>query len=220
MTTLLMNFAAPMQSWGTRSRFTHRDTGREPSKSGVIGLLCAALGRPRAEPLHDLAALRLGVRVDQEGDVRRDFHTAGQGGIWKVSGGVKKDIVVSDRYYLSDARFLVGLEGDPALLEELDAALRAPAWFLFFGRKSFMPAERVWLDDGLVEAPLMDALREYRWLGSGKPPARLRVVVDDPVGSLTANDLPLSFDPPRFLPRRVSQNYIDNPAAQSEEVMG
>ena len=53
MTVLLMRLAGPMQSWGTRSRFGNRDTGLEPSRSGVIGLLCAALGRPRAEPLDD-----------------------------------------------------------------------------------------------------------------------------------------------------------------------
>ncbi|MCZ9342329.1 CRISPR-associated protein Cas5, partial [Streptomyces sp. TRM76130] len=27
-----------MQSWGTRSQFTSRDTATEPTKSGVVGL--------------------------------------------------------------------------------------------------------------------------------------------------------------------------------------
>ena len=49
MSTLLLRLAGPMQSWGTQSRFTIRDSGLEPSKSGVIGLLCAALGKPRTE---------------------------------------------------------------------------------------------------------------------------------------------------------------------------
>ena len=53
MSVLLMRLAGPMQSWGTRSRFSNRDTGLEPSRSGVIGLLCAALGRPREESLDD-----------------------------------------------------------------------------------------------------------------------------------------------------------------------
>ena len=47
MSVLLLRLAAPMQSWGTTSRFIHRDTGLEPSKSGIIGLLCAGPG-PRA----------------------------------------------------------------------------------------------------------------------------------------------------------------------------
>src|SRR5260370_17357943 len=79
MGTLLLRLAAPMQSWGTQSRFVVRDTGLEPSKSGVIGLLCAALGRPREAPMEDLARLRMGVRVDRGGVMQTDYHTAGGG---------------------------------------------------------------------------------------------------------------------------------------------
>ena len=32
---------------GPKACFSHRDTDLEPSKSGVIGLLCAAMGIPR-----------------------------------------------------------------------------------------------------------------------------------------------------------------------------
>jgi CRISPR system Cascade subunit CasD len=136
-----------MQSWGLSSRFTERDTAREPTKSGVIGLLCAALGRPRTAPLDDLAALRLGVRVDKEGTVRRDFHTAG-GGTWlngdygvAKASGAKGETVISNRYYLADAIFLTGLEGDGVLLASLDDALTHPVWPLFLGRKAFAPGE-------------------------------------------------------------------------------
>lgn len=75
--TLLLRLAGPMQSWGTQSAFNRRDTGLDPSKSGVIGLLAAALGRPREASVADLAALQMGVRVDHEGVVQTDFHTAG-----------------------------------------------------------------------------------------------------------------------------------------------
>src|SRR5437867_8366107 len=37
-------FDAPLQSWGFASRFQRRTTGLHPTKSGVVGLLCAALG--------------------------------------------------------------------------------------------------------------------------------------------------------------------------------
>jgi CRISPR system Cascade subunit CasD len=53
MATLLFRLCAPIQSWGTQSRFLARDTGLEPSKSGVIGLICAALGKPREERVGD-----------------------------------------------------------------------------------------------------------------------------------------------------------------------
>ena len=45
MSTLLLRLAAPLQAWGINSKFDIRKTEREPSKSGVVGLLAAALGR-------------------------------------------------------------------------------------------------------------------------------------------------------------------------------
>ncbi len=117
MATLLMRLQGPMQSWGTTSRFDERDTQLEPSKSGVLGLVCAALGRDRSEPLEDLASLRMGVRVDREGIPLRDYQTAT--GVLVASGKADpRRTVVSPRHYLADAVFLVGLEGrDQALLE-------------------------------------------------------------------------------------------------------
>lgn len=60
MAVLLLRLCGVMQSWGTDSRFLVRKTDPEPSKSGVVGLLCAALGRGRGEDISDLAALRMG----------------------------------------------------------------------------------------------------------------------------------------------------------------
>lgn len=47
VTSLALCFDAPMQSWGTRSRGVIRDTTSEPTKSGVVGLIAAALGISR-----------------------------------------------------------------------------------------------------------------------------------------------------------------------------
>jgi CRISPR system Cascade subunit CasD len=213
MNTLLLRLAGPMQSWGVQSRFTVRDTGLEPSKSGVVGLLCAALGRRRHEPVDDLAALKMGVRVDREGTMARDYHTAGKGGILKASGRVeRKNLVVSHRYYLADARFLVGFEGDDlGLLAQLHVALRDPHWPLYLGRKAFVPGEPVWLEDGLQPATgLRAALETYPWLGAEhrEPPEQIRIVLEDPAGSEVRPDQPLSFAERRFAPRRVSTWFI------------
>ena len=126
-----MRLSGPMQSWGTTSRFDERDTQLEPSKSGVVGLLCAALGRDRTAPVDDLARLRMGVRVDREGMLLRDYQTA-TGVLIAADAKPKMDhTVVSHRYYLSDAAFLVGMEdADRVLLEQLDAAGHvAKVWF-------------------------------------------------------------------------------------------
>ena len=47
MATLLLRLAAPLQAWGSDSKFETRKTDREPTKSGVVGLLAAALGLRR-----------------------------------------------------------------------------------------------------------------------------------------------------------------------------
>jgi CRISPR system Cascade subunit CasD len=204
-----------MQSWGVQSRFTVRDTGLEPSKSGVIGLLCAAMGRRRHEPLDDLVRLTMGVRVDCQGSVMCDYQTAQN--VRKASARTNKDVrdSISWRYYLSDARFLVGLEGDDLdLLTELHTHLRDPHWPLYLGRKAFVPGEPVWLKDGLRPSQtLLEALETYPWLGHDPKdhPDQARLVLEDPGGSEVRPDQPLSFAERRFAPRRVTTKFIPAP---------
>lgn len=205
MATLLMVLAGPLQSWGVQSHFTIRDTGREPSKSGVIGLLCAALGRDRAEPLDDLARLRFGVRVDREGVIRRDYHTARD--VLKANGG-QKNTEVSHRYYLADAVFLAGLEGHDHLIAQLQAALEHPVWPLFLGRKAFVPGRPVALPDGVRPVGLEEALATWPSmdpLDSRVGPRTARLVIEDPAGTRVQLDQPISFarGARRFGPRRV-----------------
>lgn len=211
MHTLLLRLSGPLQSWGVQSRFSIRDTGLEPSKSGVVGLLCAALGRPRSAPVDDLATLQMGVRVDQQGHLTYDFHTAQN--VLKAGGGIKVT-EPSRRYYLADARFLVGLSGEEwTLLQSLHTALRNPVWPLYLGRKAFVPGEAVWLADGLQEGvKLLDALRSYPWSG-GHPSDHLRVVYEDDAGSEVHPDQPVSFSERRFAPRRLSTVFIGPPEA-------
>ncbi|MCS7255213.1 MAG: type I-E CRISPR-associated protein Cas5/CasD [Thermomicrobium sp.] len=194
--TLLLRLAGPLQSWGLQSRFTIRDTAREPTKSGVIGLLCAALGRSRDQNVDDLATLRMGVRVDVEGIMARDYQTVG-GGSWpgreeygvRSVGEKRQDTIVTVRYFLARAVFLVGLEGERMLLDELVGALRNPRWPLYLGRKSYVPSEPLLLPESPVRLlPLEDALRSVPWPISEtvpcrlreKPPEVLRVVLEEP----------------------------------------
>ena len=128
-----------MQSWGISSLFTERDTAMEPSKSAVIGLICAALGRSRDAEISDLAKLKMGVRVDREGLLEKDFQIAQ--GAMNANGSKSDQAVTSNRYYLADAAFLVGLEGDPDLLTPIHQALLHPKWHIFLGRKAFLPRQ-------------------------------------------------------------------------------
>lgn len=210
MHTLLLRLQGPLQSWGTTSRFDERDTQLEPSKSGVIGLLCAALGRDRAEPIADLAALRMGVRVDREGVLTRDYQTAT--GVVIASTG-KPDLertVVSPRYLLADAVFLVGLEGDDEhLLRQAHQALRYPVWPLALGRKSLAPAMPVWLPDGFVQQTLRSALAGYDTAHHPRPTGALRLLLEDPAEGAVRLDQPVApFAQRRFGPRCVRTETI------------
>lgn len=201
MNVLLLRLVGPLQSWGVQSRFSIRDTGLEPSKSGVIGLLCAALGRPREADISDLAELKMGVRVDQEGVLRYDFHTAKQ--LLKASGGIK-ETEPSRRYYLADAKFLVGLTSESTtLLQALHHALANPVWPLFLGRKSFVPSEPIWLENGLhLDTTLPEALRHYPTL-SNRPTDKQRLVMESIDGHEVRPDQPISFALRQFGQRRV-----------------
>ncbi len=233
MATLLLRLQGPMQAWGVQSRFGVRDTGREPSKSGVIGLLCAAMGREREESVDDLAALRMGVRVDRPGRVMMDFHTAND--VLKASGkpgtaSGLKGTEISRRYYLADAAFLVGLESDDLpLLEVLAKALRHPRWMLFLGRKSFVPSPPVYLPDGLRRhEDMLSAFCAYPWLGKNEQEYKklyrtqgnqIRLMLEAETGEIQANDHPVSFAERQFAPRRVRVDWIDFPAFVGEEVI-
>jgi CRISPR system Cascade subunit CasD len=222
MNTLLIRLVAPMQSWGVQSHYDVRDSGLEPSKSGVIGLVCAALGRPRQAALDDLIALRMGVRVDREGSLQRDFHIAQD--VLEAKGAGTKSSLMSNRYYLANAAFLVGLEGaDLALLEGIQAALQHPTWGLFLGRKAFTPAAPVWLKDGLLIGETLEkALEGYGWIcrwKEGKAPLQVRMVMETPNGEQVRPDVPISFAERRFSSRRVTTSMKAVPGVMAEEVV-
>ena len=191
MATLLLRLAAPLQAWGADSKFETRKTGREPTKSGVIGLLAAALGlrRDEREALLRLTGLRFGVRVEREGQLLVDYHTA------KTQD--QKTSYVTYRHYLQDAVFLAGLEsGDEALLRELEAALRHPVYPLYLGRRSCPPTLPLCL--GIRQGSLLDVLRTEPMQGRKPETGKLRIVADaDPADSAAVprQDLPVSFSP-------------------------
>lgn len=212
--TLLFPLIGPMQSWGSRSRFDDRDTHPEPTKSGVIGLVCAALGYERSRNIEHLTALRFGVRVDAPGRAMVDYHTAQN--VIRASGSGTSS-VTSQRHYLADARFLVGLEGaDLALLERIEAALHAPIWTLALGRKSFPLTVPPYLPGGSIRQNigLEAAIQAEPWrllLPWEKMPEQLRVVLEDDRGSQLQLDQPLHFEARQFGLRRLHTILVPRP---------
>ncbi|WP_127354015.1 type I-E CRISPR-associated protein Cas5/CasD [Actinacidiphila soli] len=163
---ILLHLAGPLQSWGTHSAFNERDTARFPTRSGIIGLLAACLGRRRGEAVDDLARLSLTSRTDRGGVLLRDLHTVGGGlpakGTVTTAEGKKRPqaqaTLLSHRSYLADAAFTAALTGnDTALLRECADALRHPVWPPYLGRRSCPPEGPLLI--GLLEDPLHHLVR-------------------------------------------------------------
>lgn len=218
MGTLLLKLAGPLQAWGVESKFDERRTLNFPTKSGVIGMVAAALGRSREESVDDLNKLKFGVRVDHEGELLQDYHTA-----------KGKNMYVTKRYYLVDAIFLVGLESDDRdYLVQIEMALKTPAFPLYLGRRSCVPTQPLVL--GLRETDLLTALYNEPWLLAewrqkkcNDSERKLRIITDDTekINDTDAilRDVPISFSRARreFAWRNVVEHeYVQMQATEHD----
>lgn len=171
---IFLRIEGPLQSWGENSRLVIRRTAEAPTKSGVIGLICSAMGLTREQAgahLRELNLLRMGVRIDQPGQRWWDYHTVGAGyGLTSANGKIKitestgeYETLVSRREYLCDSSFLIALQGGADLVARIRDALEEPRWPIFLGRKSCPPsapllenhkaaAGNLESDDGLLNA--------------------------------------------------------------------
>ena len=142
--TLLLKLAGPLQSWGTRSHFETRHTDFYPSKSAIIGMIAAGFGYHRNddESIAALNQLDFAVRVDRQGTLLRDYHTAQK---YKNNGEFDRTYV-TNRYYLEDAVFVVAVgHADEKWIDRIEEALRNPYYQPFMGRRSLpLPADFIW----------------------------------------------------------------------------
>ncbi|WP_324666488.1 Type I-E CRISPR-associated protein Cas5/CasD [Mycobacterium canetti] len=201
--TLVLRLAGPLQSWGLTGQFTRRDTHTQPTKSGVVGMIAACLGRERGADISDLAGLRMGVRVDQPGILLEDYHTISRtdGSTLPTASGKKKaDLTaISHRWYLADAVFLVTLTGDRKLLDVVADAIDHPVYAPTLGRRSCAPTGRLNLGvDGRDPETL---LKEWPWeagavqLNKHSASPVLDATIEDPHGDAVIPDVPTSFAP-------------------------
>ena len=213
MNTLLLRLAAPMQSWGVNSKFDKRMTADVPTKSGIIGLLACALGIRRNKPLEIFKDIKLGVRIDQKGEMGVDFQI--------VRDDTNKNKIktwVTTRYYLMDAVFLVAIEGPLEILKEFDNALKNPMFPLYLGRRSCPPAGQVSL--GIRDMELKGALRQEPWLVAEwrqrhmmkNGDTQLEIVRDADINedAYIVRDVPLTFNQEHRLYsfRNVAREFI------------
>ena len=231
--TLLLWLEAPLQSWGFDSRFGRRDSLDFPTRSGVLGLLCCAMGaggvqREWLELMASHTQTVLAFGLSKEGKVGarkalprqpllRDFHMVGSGyddqDIWqsllipKTSEGKKAvggGTKMTYRYYLQDMAFAVLLTVPEVEAQVITTALQAPAWDLYLGRKSCVPTDFIYRGLFADEQQARQAALE---LATAKERLALfQVLEGEHEGEvLTLNDVPLQFgEHKKYRDRRVT----------------
>lgn len=224
---------APMQSWGFASRFTRRTTALHPTKSGLCGLLAAALGIDKHGSAESAQIARLAALTcititlpkkvhDKELPMLRlnDYHTVGGGydkGLEpmkkpRAANGAVLETVLSERHYLLDARFGVLLEGEVNGINEIAAGLENPRWGLWLGRKCCIPASPLLVGVTPSREEALKVLLHRCGLDETLSLTAFDHVLDDPGDELSdgewINDQPLAFGAAigqRHAPRRILQ---------------
>ncbi len=168
MTALMLRLAGPTQAWDSRRRLSDYDGRRGsyagpadlmPTYSGVVGMLAAALGLPRDSDQSRLGGLDIIVRVDQPGRQRGEFRSSR-----RVDGAGKVVVQGFVEQMLDDAAFLVGIGAPEAVLDEIEAALRRPAYPLFLGKRECPITLPLIL--GRSDLPVVDAVRSWPSIAS------------------------------------------------------
>ncbi len=232
--SVFLRLEGPLQAWGGDSKFVIRRTMEAPTKSGVIGLICCAMGLSRQaarEHLLEMNGLAMGVRVDRPGTRWWDYHTVGAGaGILRADGaGVKRtastgevETLVTRREYLCDASFLVILQGQVALIQRIRDRLGRPVWPVFLGRRSCPPSRPI-LEGETRCDDLLVALEQQPWRPRYRTDhrpegARVSCLVEwrpseeNPAAPPEAEawyDVPSSFDPPAHEARLVQRAWVE-----------
>jgi hypothetical protein len=123
--------------------------------------------------------------------------------------------MLTRREYLCDASFLVALQCEPDLIDELHRAVQDPQWTIYLGRKC-CPPSRPCLEHPVAVFPdLLAALTSLPWrrrMKDDKPPETVDCLIDwqptedqpeAPDDALVWYDVPLTFQPPAHGPRFV-----------------
>ncbi|MDR2669470.1 MAG: type I-E CRISPR-associated protein Cas5/CasD [Desulfovibrio sp.] len=221
---VLLWLEGPLQSWGVDSLFSRRASLNFPTRSGVLGLICAALGAKGEQtellacfqPFRQtvLAYARSGKSVERPLQLR-DFHMVGNGyddkddwetlhipktseGKKAVGGGAK----LTYRYFVQDMAFAVALGVPVHLAEHLEQALQFPCWDISLGRRCCVPVEFVY--QGLFAAEEQALEKAAGLAGSKNRQEVFRVCEGSHVGEeRILADVPLRFGPQKLYAKRM-----------------
>jgi len=230
---LLMWLEAPLQSWGADSRFGRRDSLDFPTRSGVLGLICCALGRGGEQcewlarmsdhPQSVIAYVRQQEKANGKWEKRqrepllRDFHMVGSGYddrdpwqtllIPKTREGKKAvggGTKMTYRYYLQDMAFAVIMPLPQNEAPAIGQALQAPCWDLYLGRKACVPTDIIYR--GLFDDETTAEAAAHAIAREKQRAMDFRVRQGEHDGEvLTLNDVPIQFgNDKRYRDRQVT----------------
>ncbi len=235
---LLLWLEAPLQSWGADSRFGRRGTLEFPTKSGILGLLCCALGADgeQRELLAEMAPLTQSVisfgrkkensrgerqKVDRE-PLLRDFQMVGSGydekNPWETllipkksdgTAAVNGGSKLTYRYYLQDAAFAAIAQVPVEKAAAFADALLNPCWDIYFGRKCCAPTDFIYRGVFDSEASALEKALE---IADGKGRVEDFRVVDGEgtEETIILNDVPIQFGENKiYRERRVTIITMD-----------
>ncbi|MCB1098675.1 MAG: type I-E CRISPR-associated protein Cas5/CasD [Verrucomicrobiae bacterium] len=230
--TLAIYLDAPLQSWGVASQFQFRDTEAHPSKSGILGMVAAAMGIDKDASDEEARVLELSTltlstfkltgtenKLGRPARITRllDFHTIGGGYDkknplesshipQKASGGAYPHAVITRRTYLNDARFIAALSGELSLLARIQAALTDPVWGIWLGRKCCLPSAPLLPTIADTELAAVTQLFERLYPDSDTLP-EFEGYLEKNDGDVTYwNDEPVSYGQRRFRSRAVQRD--------------
>jgi len=226
---ILLWLEAPLQSWGFDSKFSRRDTLDFPTKSGVLGLVCCALGAggEQRELLATMGRLKTTVmafsRKAKKGDLStktpllEDFHMVGAGydkddkqfEHWMIpekaeggkATGAGGGVKLTYRYYLQDRVFAVALEVPLDLSQRFAEALQNPVWDLYLGRKNCAPVDFIYR--GIFEIETQAVAYATQVANEKSLHLDFKVLDGKCEGEqLVLNDVPIQFGPQKIYVQR------------------
>jgi CRISPR system Cascade subunit CasD len=213
---LILRLKGPMQSWGLRAKFDYRSTETMPTKSGITGLLAAALGLDRSDSsrLVELSKLKLMTICVTEGIVATDYHTVGGGYdpnnpddrekcLTTTDGKQRRNSQPTRRQYLCDYEFLAVLKGTPATITKCSEAIQDPVYALGLGRKSCFPSAPIHIGVCHTKEEMIECLKANKW----KEGQRISCEVNK--GGQFEQDVPVNFKDRLFTSRRISGDPTD-----------
>ena len=153
-----------LQSWGETSAWDNRGTAAFPTKSAIVGLIACAMGLERGDPriLELSQSVTIGIRADRQGEMMLDYQTVqGMPKILNAEGKPRGDTIVTPRWYLQDASFLVVIQTAAEWQKKIEQAMQAPVWCLYLGRKNCVPSRPFWDGIHTEYASIEEAICRY-----------------------------------------------------------